>query len=449
VVTLPQAVPSELDQALQQLRSELNPELRINVAFSGGMDSTVLLNLVSHFCSKQHQIRAIHIHHGVSSDADLWVDHCQYQCDQLAVELVVCRVKVDPDAADGHEAACRTARYQAFEALLSEKDILLMAHHQDDQIETLLLNLFRGSGIRGLSAMPGTRPFARSVLCRPLLGVAQSALRHCADSWGLNWIEDPSNQLLKYRRNWLRHQLLPDIEQHIPGVRTALMRVVENCKDEWQLIQPQLQAELAGIQGENLSVLKLPGLLKFKLSRQNQLLIEWVRQLGLPPPNRQHLQQIHQMNQSQKKDIQPLVDWPGCEIRRHRSLLFASKPISFPTTDQFLDWSGPVLTLPGDAGYLCWESDQDDFIPPHLKVCFGVKAARIKLANASHHRRLKNLFQEHQVPVWERRLMPYIFQGETLIAVGDLWYTQQLLDLQQHFGALLVWRKQVNLEAGP
>jgi tRNA(Ile)-lysidine synthase len=210
------------------------PPQRLWVAYSGGLDSTVLLHRLA-ACATPG-LRAAHIHHGLQPAADGWVRHCRSICRQLGVPLTVRRVRVADDDPRGPEAAARTARYAALRALLREGDVLATAHHQDDQAETLLLRLLRGSGVAGMAAMSEWSDIGRARLWRPLLGTPRETLAAYARRNGLGWIEDPHNMEPRYARSYLRAEVLPLLRRHWPQARESLARAARLAGEAAQLL---------------------------------------------------------------------------------------------------------------------------------------------------------------------------------------------------------------------
>ena len=192
-----------------------HPELAksaLCVAFSGGLDSTVLLHLLVQLRLRGlvgGELRAIHIHHGLQTAADHWLSHCSRLCQQWQVPLVVSCVVVTRQQGESLEMAARRARYDAFATTLDRAELLLQAHHADDQAETVLMRLLRGSGVRGLGAIPAVRQLGAGRIVRPLLSCSRMQLRQYATANGLGWIDDPSNEDQQHDRNFLRAAILP------------------------------------------------------------------------------------------------------------------------------------------------------------------------------------------------------------------------------------------------
>ncbi len=208
------------------------------VAYSGGLDSTVLLRL----CAALQQtgpvprFTALHVHHGLHPQADAWADHCAAECRALGIELTTRRVEARPAPGQSHEEAARNARYRAIQDQLGPGDTVLLAQHQDDQAETLLLQLFRGAGLAGLAAMPEHAQLSPGYLLRPLLDIPRSGLSAYAARQGLTWVEDPSNRDPAFDRNFLRHTVLPAIRTHWPGIGRSLARTARHCAEAAELL---------------------------------------------------------------------------------------------------------------------------------------------------------------------------------------------------------------------
>ncbi|WP_312936393.1 tRNA lysidine(34) synthetase TilS, partial [Pseudomonas sp.] len=217
---------------------------RWQVAFSGGLDSTVLLHLL-HAYAQRHgapPLCAVHVQHGLQAVADTWPAHCQQVCEQWGVELRLVEVKVETGAS--LEQAARTARYQAFEALLEEGDVLFTGQHLDDQAETVLFRLLRGAGLRGLTGMPQVRPLGRGQLVRPLLGHCRAQLQDYATRHGLTWIEDPSNSDTRFARNYLRAEVVPALRQRWPQAQQSLVRSAAHLHEAQGLLDELAREDL-------------------------------------------------------------------------------------------------------------------------------------------------------------------------------------------------------------
>ena len=303
------------------------------IAYSGGMDSHVLLHSLANL-RDQHpelQLRAAHIHHGLSPKADQWVLHCQKICNELQVPLVVKHVDVDSrirknDRKHSLEAIARELRYEKLAKILNKDKCLVTAHHANDQAETLLLQLFRGSGPKGLAAMPKHKGFAQGTLLRPLLDFPRADLQQYAQQHKLNWIEDESNKNIGMDRNFIRHQLLPIIKQRWPGINNTMARVARHCAQANDLLELLAEQDYLIVTGSVVNTLSISKLLTLDDARQNNVLRYWLRQLDLPIPSDRKIQHIKTDVLHCRQDANPLVHWPGAEVRRYRDNIYAMTP---------------------------------------------------------------------------------------------------------------------------
>ncbi|MDU4275768.1 MAG: tRNA lysidine(34) synthetase TilS, partial [Enterobacter asburiae] len=237
---------------LPAIAHAVSPYRQLLVGFSGGLDSTVLLHRLKCWRDREPdvQLRAIHIHHGLSPRAEMWVAHCEAMCAAWAIPLLVERVTLAEEGL-GIEAQARKARYAAFAGALRTGEALVTAQHLDDQCETFLLALKRGSGPAGLSAMPERSEFAGTTLLRPLLGETRASLEVWAREHQLSWIEDESNQDDGYDRNFLRLRVLPLLSERWPHFADATARSAMLCAEQESLLDELLSDELAELISED------------------------------------------------------------------------------------------------------------------------------------------------------------------------------------------------------
>ncbi|MGE5155518.1 MAG: tRNA lysidine(34) synthetase TilS, partial [Bdellovibrio bacteriovorus] len=300
---------------------------RLWIAFSGGLDSACLLHAASTVRQRlPGPLGAVHVDHGLHADSPRWSEHCRQVCDTLGVPLVIRRVAVDRAPGKSLEAAARAARYGALADRLGPGELLLTAHHQDDQAETLLLALLRGSGPEGLAAMPLVSDLGPGRLVRPLLGVPRAALEAYARDQGLSWVEDPSNRVLAFDRNFLRRCVLPILRERWPAASATLSRSAAHCAEALELVEAAAEDTLRGLAGSRFGTLSLPALGRLEPPRARAALRLWLKRLGLPRPDRAHLGRILTEVLPARADANPLVAWCGCEVRRYRGDLIAQKP---------------------------------------------------------------------------------------------------------------------------
>jgi tRNA(Ile)-lysidine synthase len=313
---------------LLALLKTLRDAPRCWVAYSGGLDSTVLLDLTARLGDRlSARLAAVHIDHGLNPGSADWASHCQRRCAGLGVPLVQRQVEVRVGDGQGPEAAARAARYAALVELLGPGDLLLTAHHRDDQAETVLLALLRGAGVRGLAAMPEVDALCFGRLVRPLLTFGRAELHAYAQARGLNWLDDPSNLDLNLDRNWLRQRILPLLVEHWPAASRTLARSARHCAEAAALVDRQAAGEAARLVGQRPGTLSVRGLRGLDAPLCRAVLRSWIVSWGFAVPDTRHVARIMGEVLPARPDASPLVAWAGCEVRRYRDDLFALAPL--------------------------------------------------------------------------------------------------------------------------
>ncbi len=407
------------DQYFPLAQTALTPYLNASrwiIAYSGGVDSRVLLAWTAHWLThRDHpQLIALHINHCIAPQAHQWQKHCQHICQELSIPFIAKKVML---AGKVTEAALRHARYQIYKDNIKAGDCLLLAHHNDDQIETFFLRLFRGAGDNGLSGMPFSRPLGGGTLLRPFLTDDKSTIIACAHRWQLNWIEDHSNQDTHFQRNFLRHTLFPQIEKRWPAYRRVVQRTIG-------MIQAQRNNQVRMAEKDYHSVLngegiRLDRLAQWSAVRRAHLLRYWLAIKGYPPLSAAQLIEIDRQFLGTPADRQPIFSWNNSELRRYQNCLYLMPSLALPDQQHKYTWSGnSSLAIPG-AGTLIAKTTKAinctiRFRHQHNHAC----------AHFSRHR-LKNLLWEKKVPPWLRERIPLIFDAQRLVAIGDLWHDVQ------------------------
>ena len=405
------------------------------IAFSGGLDSSVLLDAAAEVRDRlPGQLLAVHVDHGLQAGSSAWAAHCAARCEALSIPIHVERLTTSPAPGESREAWAREARHAVFRRLLGPGEILLTAQHRDDQAETLMLALLRGSGPHGLAAMPTSAPLGAGWLVRPLLDFSRQSLLAHARGRGLDWIHDPSNDHTALDRNYLRHRVLPLLRERWPAVDATLSRSASHCAEAAELVDrlaARTLSESRGLQGAGLSI---QALTRLDRSLCKAVLRLWLKERGFISPDAHRLARLLDELPRARADANPLVAWDGCEVRRYRGEMFALAPLPCPPpTGLRLDWRlGPgvsVLTLPLGLGRLEWRpaaggdgSAGAAGMSTDLQVRFGQRALSCRAAVASARRSLKGLFQERGVPAWLRPYIPLVFQGDTdsLLAIAGV-----------------------------
>ena len=415
-----------LPRKLAELSNLAGQPDRYMVAFSGGLDSTVLLHaLASSRDAHQTDIVAVHIDHGLHGDAAKWCEQCAAVAGSLDIEFVSVQVEVATDAGQGPEAAARNARYAALGSIVRSGDWLLSAHHKDDQAETLLLNLMRGSGPAGLAGIGEMQPFAAGWLVRPLLSIKRSELQDYATAHELDWINDPSNEDQQFDRNYLRHEVMPRLETRWPDVASRLKRSALLAGEASQLLDQLADADFREL-GERPDRLDLSRLRDLPPERQRNVLRYVVRELGLPSPPATQLRSVVLDLIPARDDAQPVVQWPGAEIRRYRDQVYVLPAAAADDTVAIGMIAADKVALPSGMGELTFEAGASQglaeaIVSRGLELRFRTGGEEIKPVGQSHTRKLKKLLQEEGVAPWMRERLPLLYSGGDLVAVADLW----------------------------
>ncbi len=412
------SVEQKLIAAVRQSMQTAPNAQRCWLAVSGGLDSMVLMHIAAPLLGPQ----VVHINHQLSPHANSWADQVKASATALGLSCITQQVNVEPKG-QGLEQAARQARYAVFEACLETDDCLLLAHHQNDQAETLLLRLLRGAGLAGLGAMATLRPLGRGHLLRPFLHISRAELLAYAQAKHIAWVEDESNASRLFDRNYLRHSIFPSLTQRWPKTSEKLANTAGLLREDYRLLETFLLADLALLEpraerwGQSIA---LPTLLTKTPHHRHSLLRTWLNQQQFAVPSQAHLQQIDQLC-SARVDSTGCVSFGNCEIRRFAQRLYAMPPV--PTFNP--DWQG------------VWSKDTPpqlptgSFLPPrpqdlglplgNYTLRFRRGGERCRPIGRNHSQSLKKLLQEAHVVPWLRDRIPLVYTGEHLVAVGDLW----------------------------
>ncbi len=421
------------------------------VGFSGGADSTALLHALSVIQSQVNaSITAVHINHGLHEDADQWQLHCESFCHQNKIELTCLKIEPSKCSGKGLEAEARHLRYKAMSKLLKPGTCLLTAHHADDQAETLLLNLMRGSGVDGLSAMPESRPLGEGVLQRPLLGFQNSALISYLQENHVEWAEDPSNRHLKHDRNFVRHELIPLLETRWPEVSKRLLLTRRAMTDARQLLE-RLADDYLGQNLVHVFALQItprlfddPELFKLVIRR-------WMQQSGASSIPAYRLESFYKQVQQSDSRHKINVHWNGWNLRLYKQHLWLHTDIGIspcPTVKWPVGHS--KIDLGRDAGQLVLKTSGKhgvsscDWPRPETGFFVGNRNSMVEtvISQGSHHKSLKNLFQTAGIPPWLRDSIPLCKLEDELVAMGDWCFDEQFAFWMSENNIKLSWRPQ-------
>ncbi len=420
---------------LRQTLSTLPPVSGYLVALSGGLDSTVLLHALTQSQSGSAlPLRAIHINHGLHPAAASWTRFCQDFCERLHVPLITLSVDATAPKGESPEDWARSARYGAVAEQMLPDELVLTAHHQDDQAETLLLQLLRGAGPAGLAAMASFRKFHCGWIGRPLLKHARQELHAYAAAENLNWVDDSSNCDLRFDRNYLRVEVLPRLRARWPRYADTLARAAKWQADANTAIDVLAAEDLKSAETSHAAAFGMPtpsllvsALRALPQARMRHVLRLWVKESGLPMPAATHLSRVVMDVLESGCDRNPHVSWSGAEIRRYRDAIYLGPPLApvdsawsiqrAHMANTFLHQRGGLLQVMLDMKSASCRSKWRDW-PIWVRYRQGGEVCRPY--GAAHRITLKNLWQQHGVPPWLRDRWPLIFVDQELAAVPNL-----------------------------
>jgi tRNA(Ile)-lysidine synthase len=427
-VRRPPFSPALLERELRRLVPGW-PECRLLIAFSGGADSLALLVALAELrAAAPHRgfsMRAVHVDHGIHPESSAWARAAQRSARRFAVPCGLRRVDVVAARGESPEAAARLARYAALAEAMKPAEVLVTAHHEDDQAETLLLQLLRGAGVAGLAAMPESMPFARGTLVRPLLRVSGSALRSFARDRDLRWVEDLSNADPRFDRNFLRQAVMPSLFARWPGATQVIARAAHHLGEARALLGELADGDLDAVQ-DGVTLL-IPRLQRLSPARQRNVVRRWLERRALRPPDHRRLERVLGELCAARADSLPVVTWRGAEVRRWRERLYAMPSVAPPPPP--LIWRpgvAPEIALPAGLGRLRMVADargpfSRGALPAVLRVSFRAGGERLRTEIGGPRRDLKELMRARNVLPWMRDRIPLLHAGRTLLAVADLW----------------------------
>jgi tRNA(Ile)-lysidine synthase len=426
----------------QQLAGEVKPGEDVTAALSGGIDSVVLLEVLRALARPLgFRLNALHVNHGLSPNADRWEGFCRAHCTRRRIAFKAVKVAVRGDGKN-IEAEARAARYAALAQLGSK--VVVLGHNRDDQGETILLQLLRGEGSRGLSAMPVARELstqespagslvkdAPPVILRPLLEVSRSEIERYAARKRLRWVEDESNSQERFARNFLRTRIMPSLERRFPGCQATLARSSFHLAEASHLLDQLAKIDWpAVVDGERLRV---AGLEALGQARAANLLRFFLLSRGLPAPATRHLDEILRQLCTVRRDADPLLHLGQVCLRRFKGWIELAPLQQVDTQATLVPWAGQVqLDLP-NGGELRVQVTRGRGVSA-AKLAGGAVTIRwrrggerMRLNSARPRRTLKNLLQEARIPPWQRERMPLVYLNDELVwapHVGVAWNFQ-------------------------
>jgi tRNA(Ile)-lysidine synthase len=439
--------PDHLLTVLSKALTQWPQGQRISVAYSGGSDSSVLLEAMLRLREMPDgdfpALRAVHVHHGLQPEADDWLEHCRSRCEERGVEFLGLKVSVPRPRSQSIEDFAREKRYQAFADCLLDGEVICTGQHANDQAETVLLQLLRGAGPRGLAAMPVIRPLRKGYLARPMLEIEKAVITDCVRAWNLEVIQDLMNFDQNFARVRVRQSLMDSMIQQFPGAVKTLNRSAKLQSAASEAIDTLAGLDFDQCQGQTFGTLSASKLATLDLPRCLETLRYWLRIHEIVVPNRDRLLEMSRQMTSSAEDRQPVVEWAGGEVRRYRDELYALRPcIEFdPNLNQ--TWN-PTEELHLPWGRL-WS---EEVIGQGLKAQCSPLDVRLRqggerctLVSQRHSSSLKHLLQEHGVPPWQRKRLPLIHTSEGLAMIPGVGICEGYQAREGEPGRIIHWQQ--------
>jgi len=434
---------SKADAALSESLVSLPPRSSLVVAYSGGLDSSCLLHAAARLARvEQRSLRALHINHGINTRAGQWQQHCQQVCGELDIRLDTVAVQLPGDAS---EDAARQARFSAFVAQLGKDEVLLLAQHLDDQLETLLLRLLRGAGPGGLGGMPTRRPLGEGELLRPWLDLPRSELEDYAAAHGLSWVEDDSNASNRFDRNYCRNEVLPLVNQRWPEYRKSWLKSQTLLRESDQLATDLAGLDMAQVAGDKPGIVRLEPLRPLSKPRQRNVLRYWLQQvLGLPQVNWQVLRRLTDDIVRPDSGDAALLEVGDYRLQVFQQQLFALHGAAWqPPADNF--WQAreqASLALPGN-GRLSARSATGTGLARssagEMQIRFRQGGETLQLPGRPG-KPLKKIFHEQGIPPWLRERVPLLYIADELVCVPGVGVASSHAAHAGEPGLLLQWQ---------
>jgi len=418
----------------------LTPDKTLWIAYSGGMDSHVLLHVCHQLSLLHNRLQVVHVHHGLHPNADQWANHCQQICQTYQLPLQVIKLNLQPKRGYSLEALAREARYRVLSQCLQPGDYVLTAHHLNDQMETVLLGLLRGSGPQGLAGIAPQRSLGCGYLLRPLLGYSRQALQDYATYQQLHWIEDESNACLDYDRNYIRHIVVPVMQSRWPKAATSVHRAARHCFNLVQLAEASIKQLFEQYYHSDRQCLDISGFQQLSYQQQCQVLRYFFQSQSYPCPSTKQLDHLIKEVIFSAYDKNPALKIGDVMIRRHLQAVYLMSAVSPMMCKDFkcpIILGQPVM-LPGRLGRLTMQLVQGSGLKLIERELYWVRfrqgGEQIKPVFCKHRSTLKKLMNAWKIEPWKRAFIPLIFHQERLIAVVGYCVDDDYAATSEEFG---------------
>lgn len=423
---------------LNELLAPLNTtsvKPRLIVALSGGVDSVVLLHLLAALRDNNagYTVLAHNVNHGLSENAQYWADFCKTLCKQLKITLITSSVYIKNEPRKSLEALARDARYRCFKDEMINGDVILTGHHQDDQLETLLLALKRGSGSTGLQGIHTTQAFFNGYLVRPLLNFSRQQIVDYASFYQLEWIEDESNLNIEFDRNFIRQKVSPLLINRWPAIAQSVSRTAQLCQEQQSLLNEVAEVDLnecvcISYLQQTLLITKLTGL---SFARRNNLIRYWLKLNGLNYPSHKQLQVLWEEVALASSDKQPKLILGSHSIRRYQEALYIVNEEEISLVEEPIQWRGEALLelMQTKIAVDFSQVDPKIAIQHRVECCFRHHLdtnLTCRPEGRDKNRSIKKLLHEYQVPPWLRDQIVFVRIDQRLVEAIGLWQCQEV-----------------------
>ncbi len=412
---------------LPWLQTHTIPQQSLIVAYSGGRDSHVLLHALWQLQSTQHfKLGAVHVNHNLQPDALKWETHCKNICESYGIPFRALSLQLSIKSGQSLEEVARLARYDAIAEIMTENDLLLTAHSQDDQAETFMLQLIRGAGLKGLAGISKIKTLGKGALARPLLEVSRACITEYAKKHQLAFVEDTSNSNLRFRRNFLRSKVFPELEKVNPSVADCIARSAKHCQQANALLTEYIKEEVAHCIGDNKATLKVDALLMLGPLKQEYVLRHWLSSQQVRLPSTRKFQELLQQMLYAKEDAVPCISWGLWQVRRHQNCLYLCENKTLPILEP-VTWHLHEKMVLNDGS--SWQATltfgkgikKSKLEAKQLNIAPRKGGERCRLQGHKNSRPLKKILQERGLPVWLRNNIPLFYADQELVGVGSLF----------------------------
>lgn len=435
--------------ALDIIERQIKPLLpnKFCIAFSGGMDSTVLLHVMKNIIDEKSQIRAIHINHNIVDNSKVWTKTCKSICKNFGIDIEIISLEVTHNGY-GLEAAARDERYKKLKEKLYENEYLLTAHHEEDQMETVFLRMARGTGLDGLQGINEKYSFGEGIIFRPMLEVSKTSVMDYAKEHQLKWVEDSSNQDTHFDRNFLRKKIIPQFRERWPSIASSVSRLSQLSAQNIKILNQIAEEDIGPI--ANMNELPLAKLLDKSFERANNMLRYIILANGMSIPSMKTLQDGLKEMLDPETD-KSVIAWKDYCIRKYKNHLYflSNSDLEPNKVDVRIPWEiGKTVNLGENIGtieatFIHGDGLSIEKCENKLTISYRQGGELIKPIGHRINKSLKNLFQENQILPWMRDKIPLIYYQDELVSVADLWFNQNYVASQNEAGFVVNWHKKM------